>query len=152
MLFPPFLIPIICGLVAQALKPLLNGEWYAILPDEGRRIPRYGGMPSAHAAFGFSIATVVAIVDGIHSGSFVIAVALVILILDDALRLRLFLGRHGEALHKLVARLPDSERTGYPYLETRLGHKAHEVVAGAALGIGLSIALLFLLDSGGDLF
>lgn len=77
MTIPPFLIPIIVGLIAQALKALLNQHWYITLPDTGQKIPRYGGMPSAHTAFVFSIATTVAYVSGIMSGPFVIAAAMV---------------------------------------------------------------------------
>jgi acid phosphatase family membrane protein YuiD len=142
-MIPPFLIPPIVGILAQLLKALLNHEWYATLPDSGQKIPRYGGMPSAHTAFAFSIATVVAARAGFHSAEFVIATALVILILDDALRMRVFLSRHGQALHKLVQTLPPDAQKNYPYLESRLGHTITEVAAGAALGITLSLIILW---------
>lgn len=137
-----FLIPILCGTVAQGLKYFFNKRFYSELKIAGQRIPRYGGMPSAHTAFAFALATVVAVADGLDSASFVIASAVVIFILDDALRMRMFLSRHGAALRKLIARLPKNEQSDYPYLESRLGHKLPEVIAGAALGIVL--ALLFL--------
>lgn len=99
-------------------------------------------MPSAHTAFACAIATVVAITDGINSASFVIASAVVIFILDDALRMRMFLSRHGLALRKLIHELPTDKQQDYPYLETRLGHKVPEVIAGAVLGTALSLLLL----------
>ena len=142
MILPTFLIPIITGLIAQGLKPWLNKRWYAVINDEGHKIPRYGGMPSAHTAFAASLATVLAVIDGFASTGFAIAIAALILILDDALRMRIFLGRHGLALHKLVRKLPPAEQAEFPYLETRLGHKVPEVIAGGLLGIIVSLLLL----------
>jgi len=145
MSLPLVLIPVLSGLVAQALKPLLNKRFYSTLVIAGRRIPRYGGMPSAHTAFATSLATVVFLIDGIGSVTFAITAALVIFILDDALRMRMFLGRFGEALHLLVAKLPPEEQEKYPYLEARLGHTVPEVTAGAALGMAVTLAALLLL-------
>lgn len=147
MVFPLFLIPILVGLVAQSLKPLLNKQLYTQLEEGGHQIPRYGGMPSAHTAFAFSLATVIGMVQGIYSADFAIAATAVIFILDDALRMRIFLSRHGEALHKLVDKLPAAERKDFPYLEKRLGHKASEAVAGAVLGILLSWVLMTLVQA-----
>lgn len=148
MLIPLFLIPILAGLIAQGLKPLLNKHWYAELTERGRKIPRYGGMPSAHTAFATSLATVVGLADGFASATFAIAAAIVIFVLDDALRMRIFLSRHGQALSQLVDRLPAAERAQYPYLEARLGHAPREVVAGAVLGVALSLSIVFLFKAG----
>ena len=145
MFLPLFVIPILCGLVAQAIKPLLNSQWYATISPDGKKLPRYGGMPSAHAAFAFAIVTVIGLHDGIRSSSFIIAIALLILILDDALRMRIFLSRHGQALRRLIQKLPKEERQSFPYLESRLGHKPLEVIAGGVLGTCLAALLYFLL-------
>lgn len=145
MTLPLFLIPLLAGLLAQALKPLLNKHLYATLDQADRRLPRYGGMPSAHSAFAFSLATIVGLVDGIHSTTFAIAAAAVVLILDDALRMRIFLAGYGQALHQFVTRLPQSERAAFPYIETRLGHKPPEALAGAVLGIAVSVLTYWFL-------
>lgn len=138
-----FFIPILVGLATQAIKPLFNKEWYAHLDGKGRKIPRYGGMPSAHTAFIFSLATVVGMVDGFMSGDFAIAAVLVVVVLDDALRMRIFLGRYGAALRRLIQKLPEDEQRLFPYLETRLGHKMPEVIVGALIGIGLTLLTLW---------
>lgn len=145
MSLPLFLIPIVVGLAAQALKPLLNKEWYATIKPAGKKLPRYGGMPSAHAAFAISLTTVVGLAEGIMSAPFAIATALAILIFDDALRMRIFLSRHGLALSQLIRQLPPAQQQQFPYLETRLGHKPSEVFAGALLGFALSLLLYYAL-------
>ncbi len=145
MSFPLFLIPMLVGLITQAVKPLLNKQWYAHLHKENRIMPRYGGMPSAHTSFAFSLATVVAFSEGFFSAAFAVVVAILIFILDDALRMRIFLGRHGQALRQLIHKLPEEERVNYPYLETQLGHKTNEVVVGAVVGVVLTWVILWIL-------
>lgn len=142
---PYFLIPIAIGLIAQISKRFFNKKWMSEMEIGHVHLPRYGGMPSAHAAFVFSLATVIALVDGISSGTFAIAAAAIILILDDALRMRIFLGRHGAALRDLIKKLPTKDQETFPHLETRLGHKPVEVIAGALLGILLTLLIFFLL-------
>lgn len=145
MTLPLFLIPVVVGLTTQAVKPLINKQWYATISPDGKKLPRYGGMPSAHSAFAFSVATVIGLADGLFSSTFIIAVALLFLILDDALRMRIFLSRHGLALRRLIQKLPKEERATYPYLESRLGHKPLEVLVGGILGVTLSLALYYLI-------
>ncbi len=117
------------------------------MEQKGRVLPRYGGMPSAHTAFAMSLATVVAVVDGIGSVAFAIAISLVIFVIDDALRMRTFLGSHGRALHRLIDNLPEDKRRGFPYLETHLGHRPFEVVVGGALGVALTLLILWTLPA-----
>lgn len=132
-----FLIPIIVGLIIQVIKGLVDFsqkkfEW---------GLPRYGGMPSAHTSFAFSLATLVYIYEGADSVLFAIACVIVIFIVDDALRLRVFLGNHGVALNRLLSELPKEKTNGIPRIEERLGHKWLEVIVGAILGIILTIVL-----------
>lgn len=144
MSLPLFLIPILAGLTAQGLKPFFNKRLYATLTNDSRKVPRYGGMPSAHSAFVFSLATMIGLVDGIYSTTFALAASAVVLILDDALRLRIFLANFGEALARLIKRVPAGEQGAFPYVETQLGHKPLEVAAGAMLGIFVSSLLYWL--------
>ncbi len=144
MTLPPFLIPILVGLIAQFLKGFFNQRWLADTKIRGVSMPRYGGMPSAHTAFVFSLVTVVGTIDGIVSATFAIASAMAIFILDDALRMRIFIGRQGQAILRLIKQLPAHQRTGFPELEPRLGHNARETVAGAAIGVTLTLLILLL--------
>ncbi len=134
---PLFLIPIIVGLVTQGIKTLVDFSQKKFKWG----LPSYGGMPSAHTAFAFSLATLIAVREGFDSILFAIAAGIVIFIVDDALRLRVFLGNHGLALNKLLSKLPEEDTKGIPKIEERLGHKWLEVIVGAILGIGLTLTL-----------
>lgn len=147
MTLPLFLVPILTGLIAQGMKPWLNKRLYATMGKGNRKLPRYGGMPSAHSAFAFSLATTVGVVDGFLSSNFAIAAAFLIFILDDALRMRMFLGHYGRALKILTKRLPQEQRQGLPYIEARLGHTPKEVAAGAILGIIITLIIIWLMGS-----
>lgn len=145
MTLPLFLVPILAGLVAQGLKVFFNKKIvHTHTKSDGWHMPHYGGMPSAHASFSFSLATLVLMTEGVFSVSFALAASLVIFVLDDALRMRIFLGRHGLAIRKLIARLPEEKRQEFPHLEASLGHKPMEVLAGAVLGTLLTIVLLII--------
>lgn len=141
---PYFLLPILAGLVAQGLKSLLSRETYRQTSTNDQQLPHYGGMPSAHTAFAFSLATVVAYVNGITSVSFAIAVSILIFILDDALRMRIFIQRHGQALKQLISQLPPEVQREFPVIESRLGHQPLEVMVGALLGIFLTLIILVI--------
>lgn len=139
-----FLIPLLVGLITQFSKRFLNKSWHSEMNDRVRHLSHYGGMPSAHTAFAFSMITLVAYTSGIASPLFAVAMVIGIVILDDALRMRIFLGRHGEALKKLISLLPKKDQNGFPPLEKQLGHKPLEAFVGAIVGVVLTIILLFL--------
>ena len=143
---PLFLIPIIVGLTTQFSKRFFNKRWWSnVSVGGGVKLPRYGGMPSAHTAFAISLMTTAWLVDGWYSMTFAITSAVTIFILDDALRMRMFLGRHGLALHQLIQSLPAEEQKNYPALETQLGHKPAEVLVGAIVGFIFSFVLYQML-------
>lgn len=107
-------------------------------------------MPSAHTAFAFSMLTTVAYTTGFSSPLFVVTVVLAVIILDDALRMRIFLGRHGEALVRLISLLPEEKQKAFPHLEKKLGHEPVEALVGAFIGIVLT--LIFLITLGQTLY
>lgn len=141
MIIPPFLIPVGVGILAQLSKPIFNKKWWRDQINRSDPLPQYGGMPSAHTAFATSLATIVGLTDGIYTASFAISVGVLIFILDDALRLRVFLGRFGVAIRKLIHLLPEEERKSLPQIEGRIGHTASEVLVGAVIGIIATILI-----------
>lgn len=140
-----FLIPILVGLATQFSKRFFNRSWKSEMNDSVRHLPHYGGMPSAHTAFAFSMLTLVGFTSGMASPVFAVAAVLAIIILDDALRMRIFLGRHGQALVRLISLLPKDQQKAFPPLERQLGHKPIEALVGAIVGTVLTIVLLLVL-------
>lgn len=130
-----FIIPIIIGVIVQTIKFVLYSMKHGW---DIRYAFTHGHMPSAHTAFAISIVTSVGIYEGIHDGTFAVAIALAFLIIDDATRLRMTLGDQGRYLNMLVQQLNISEQQ-FPRLKERMGHRVSEVVVGAILGFILTI-------------
>jgi hypothetical protein len=122
--------------VAQGLKVLFH------LAIEGRLDLRYlasaGGMPSSHSAFAASLATAVAIQDGLRSPLFAVAAAFAIVVMFDAQGVRQATSVQARILNQII----DELFQGHPISEERLreliGHTPVEVFVGAALGIVLT--------------
>lgn len=133
-------IPVLAGGMAQLTKFIIfsfkNGlNWNYFMT--------HGHMPSAHSAFAVSLVTTVGYLDGVFGAPFVIALALGVIIIDDAIRLRMYLGDQGRYLNMLVQSLslnPDK----YPRLKERIGHRTSEVIVGLIYGFLLTIGLIYV--------
>jgi len=100
----------------------------------------HGHMPSAHTGFIVSLVTSVGYYAGLTSGAFTVALALAIIVIDDAARLRMYMGDQGRYLNMLIRQLNVSEEQ-FPRLKERVGHRVSEVIVGGILGFVLTIAL-----------
>lgn len=135
-----FVIPILVGLTTQTVKFIiysLKHGW------DIRYAFTHGHMPSAHTAFAVSLLSSIGYYEGIHTGTFALAVALAFLVIDDATRLRMTLGDQGKYLNMLVGQLNIDEKK-FPRLKERMGHKVSEVLVGAFFGIILTTLFVFL--------
>jgi uncharacterized protein len=137
-----FILPVFIGIFVQIIKfviySLKNG-WnfqYAFT---------HGHMPSAHTAFVVSLVTSIGYYAGISSGAFAVAVALAVIVIDDAARLRMYLGDQGRYLNMLIRQLNISEKQ-FPRLKERVGHRLNEIIIGGILGFALTFILAKLLE------
>lgn len=130
-----FLVPILVGVVTEAIKFANYCRKYGW---DIRYSLTYGHMPSAHTAFVASLVTTVAFVDGFSTTSFAIALSLAIIVIFDALRLRVYMGEHAQYLNALTKELKLDE-TRFARLKERVGHKPEEVAVGALVGILLTL-------------
>ncbi|MEK7549836.1 MAG: divergent PAP2 family protein [Patescibacteria group bacterium] len=136
-----FLVPIFVGLLIQAIKFIIFSVRHGWKPEY---IFTHGHMPSAHTAFAVALLTSIGYYEGIHSGAFAVTVGLAFLIVDDAVRIRMYLGDQGRYLNMLAEQL-DLDKARFPRQKERVGHRTNEVLVGAALGFGFTLALIMLL-------
>jgi len=136
-----FLIPMFVGGVVQIIKFIvysMKHGWniqYAMT---------HGHMPSAHTGFITSLVTSIGYYEGIDSGAFAVAVALAIIVIDDAARLRMYMGDQGRYLNMLIRQLNINEDQ-FPRLHERMGHRISEVIVGGILGVIFTLILARLL-------
>ena len=106
----------------------------------------YAGMPSGHSALMVSLTTIAALTEGLYSPIFAVSFVVMIVIINDALRLRNYLSQHGEVLNILVKDLKNDNVLDqkYPHLLEKIGHTKKEVLAGSALGVIVSLLAYIL--------
>jgi len=87
----------------------------------------------------------VGFLDGINNGSFLIALVFALVIIDDALRVRMYLGDQGRYLNMLVQSL-NLDPNKYPRLKEHVGHRTSEVLVGIIYGAFLTILFIQLVN------
>jgi uncharacterized protein len=140
-----FILPIIIWLIVQSIKIFIYSIKHGWHIKDTLLHVGHGHMPSAHTGFIVSLVTAVGYYKGIDSGSFAVAFILAIIVIDDAVRLRMYMGDQGRYLNKIIFALKMEEQ--YPKLKERMGHRVSEVVVGGILGIVFTIALAKLLEA-----
>ena len=99
----------------------------------------HGHMPSAHTGFIVSLVTAVGYYNRIDSAAFAVAFVLAIITIDDAVRLRMYMGDQGRYLNKIIENLNLEEK--YPKLKERMGHRLREVIVGGLIGFSFTLLL-----------
>lgn len=137
-----FLIPIMVGIIAQAIKFTLYTIKHGF---DAEYLFTHGHMPSMHTAFATSLLVSVGYFEGLSSGSFAVSVVLAFLIIDDAVRIRMVLGDQGRYLNMLVNQLKgEIDESKFPRLKERLGHRVSEVVVGGLVGVFITLLFIYL--------
>jgi len=134
----PFVI-VILGQILKAIIKIKKGQNF----NRGILIS-YGGMPSTHTAFSLSVLILVFVYEG-FSASFAIAVVFTILMIRDALGIRIYMENHSKAINRLLKNLPQNYTKGLKAQEEHIGHTVPEILGGAIFSIILTILLYLIL-------
>lgn len=136
------IVPFVSLIAAQTIKFIIESiknrqlKW-------GRLFNGCGGMPSTHTAFTFSLVILIAFKEGISSVSFAISLVFTLIVIFDAMGLRMESGNQAVAINKILDEIfSDKTKSGVQHLQEQLGHKPLEVVMGMLLGTIISIIFL----------
>jgi len=135
------IIPVTVGIITQLLKFILYSAKHGL---RWEYFFTHGHMPSAHTAFVIAALTSIGYYEGTSSGVFALSFIFAFLIIDDALRLRMYLGDQGRYLNMLIDQLPVDKKK-FPRLKERIGHRVSEVLVGGIIGFSLTLFLAKLL-------
>ena len=128
--------PVLTWLVVGPIKFLINSarqrRWAFNLVGNG-------GFPSNHSSVVTSMATLIALREGMDSPAFGVACALAFIVMIDANSLRQHVGRQAAAINRLGA-----GSAGHTHLRERMGHTLVEISGGICTGIGMGFALFYL--------
>lgn len=130
--------PFVAWLVAGSLKFIINSIRAKQLAFG---LIGYGGLPSNHSAIVSSMATLIALQEGVDHPAFGAAITLAFIVVLDANSLRRQVGKHAEALNQLRTKHDGAETP----LRERIGHSQMEIIAGTATGALTATSLSMIL-------
>jgi len=90
----------------------------------------YGGLPSNHSAIVSSMATLIALKEGIHHPAFGVALTLAFIVMLDASSLRRQVGKQAALINKLADSAGHNQ-----FVRERIGHSLIEILAGVVVGV-----------------
>ena len=134
--FSYVLTPFLAWLVAGILKFLINSFKAHRLAFD---LIGYGGLPSNHSAIVSSMATLIALKEGINTPAFGVAIALAFIVILDASSLRRQVGKHAAAINQLNALTTSSPLL----LRERMGHTRIEIFVGVITGSTVAYLVYF---------
>lgn len=140
LLSNPFLL---IGLSSWFWAQLIKTVIHAIVTKsiDFTRLIGDGGMPSGHSATVCAVATSAGIVYGLSSFPFAISVIVAIIVMHDAMGVRLETGKQAKLLNEFIdlfARL-EQPLSDQEKLKELVGHTPLQVCMGALLGIATGI-------------
>lgn len=126
-------------IIAQSIKVVLgffrekrfNFKWFV----------GTGGMPSSHAAGVSALATSIGVTYGFDSAIFAVTLIFTLIVLFDAQGVRQSAGKQAEILNKMLDDIYWKKKLDNEELKELIGHTSLEVIAGAFLGIMVSLLL-----------
>ena len=130
---------------AQVIKTIL----YAVLNKEidFSRMIGDGGMPSAHSATVTAVAAMTGLTSGFGSPLFAVACIVAIIVMHDAMGVRLETGKQAKILNEMVTLLEalgQSKLSMEKKLKEFVGHTPTQVMAGMLLGIAVAAIYYFV--------
>jgi len=126
---------LVAGLVAPLIKLFVPSN---NLKFTWRDYTSYSGMPSGHAAYVFSLATIVGLKEGFSSPLFAVCFIFTLLVIRDAFGLRNIIGRQSKILNELTKASSQNKLT------ENIGHTPTQIIFGALLGIAISLISFYM--------
>lgn len=137
-----FLAGLIAWTVAQVSKTIIHFIINKKLVLE--RMVGGGGMPSSHSALVCAVATSVGMLCGAGSIEFAIAMCFAVIVMYDAMNVRMETGRQGRVLNNIIEAFENMGKNISPEerLKELVGHTPFQVLVGAITGIIVAILIV----------
>ena len=129
--------PVLTWMVVGPIKFLISSVRYRRWAFD---LVGNGGFPSNHSAVVSSMATLIALREGMGHPAFGVAVTLAFIVMIDANSLRQHVGRHAVTLNRL-----HEGKADHVILRERMGHTRVEIAGGILTGIGMGFLIYTLL-------
>ena len=135
---------LITGIIGWAVDQVLKTVLFAIITRklDLTRLTGDGGMPSCHSATVTSVAVMTGLQCGFDSPYFAIAAILAVVVMHDAMGVRLETGKQAQVINEmfeLLDRLSEESLSMDVKLKELVGHTPMQVVAGGVLGVVVAV-------------
>ena len=131
------------GLIAWAIAQALKAILYTAINKkfEVSRLFGDGGMPSGHSATVTAVAVSCAVQFGLSSFQFAVTAILAVIVMHDAMGIRLEAGKQAKQLNRLTELINAMAGDSSPQekLKEFVGHTPMQVFAGGVLGLLVAI-------------
>lgn len=127
---------LLAGFGAQLLKLILL--WFRHKSLMLRDLVVTGGMPSSHAAFVVSLATIIYLQEG-TSTAFAISLVVAFVVIIDSFNVRRSVGEEGMVIDELIHKVKLKTKVHYA-----LGHTPLQVLVGSLIGLAVAVLVHFL--------
>lgn len=139
----PLIIAAMSWLVAGILKMFVELRVNKKLNIS--RIVGAGGMPSSHTATVVSLAIALGFYNGLSSSEFALAAIFAIIVIHDAVGVRLETGKQAKVLNTMMFESEAFKDLDFEkQLKEYVGHTPLQALAGAIVGIIVSIFMIFV--------
>ena len=139
----PLVIAASSWVVAGVLKAIIDfivNKKFSII-----RIVGAGGMPSSHTSTVVALAISVAYYSGVESVSFAIALIFMIIVIHDAIGVRLETGKQAKVLNAMMFESDAFKDLDFEKkLKEYVGHTPSQAFVGAVVGILVSMLMIFV--------
>lgn len=141
------IVPVVAWAISQTIKIITN--LFVERKFEFKRIFATGGMPSAHAATAVSLAVMCGWNMGFGSPVFALALLFSIVVIRDAVGVRLEAGKHAVSIKELASAVNKSllskdEEIRTEDFELHIGHTPLQVACGTIIGIFVPIVYILI--------
>jgi len=136
-LITPFLTWLVVGPIKFLINSARQRRWAFNLVGNG-------GFPSNHSSVVTSMATLIALREGMGHPAFGVAVTLAFIVMIDANSLRQHVGRQAAAINRLAVDVKGHRDAGRHILRERMGHTLVEIGGGIVTGIGMGFLVYHL--------
>ena len=142
---------LICVATAWAMAQIIKTLLYLRIEGEFKpeRLIGSGGMPSSHSSTVCALTIMAFYKYGVHSFEFVISLVLAIIVMHDAMGVRLETGKQAKVINAMLMENPLKWKGDIfeQRLKELVGHTPLQVVCGAILGMATGLLMILIIEN-----
>lgn len=128
---------LLAGFGAQLIKLIIY--WFRHRTLSWRDLIVTGGMPSSHAAFVISLATIIYLEEGL-STAFAVSLVFAFVVIRDAFGVRRSVGEEGIVINQILKKVKLKTQAHFA-----LGHSPLQVAVGSLIGFIVALLVYFII-------